>query len=1589
MPRDEEAATPHARVEEAAALAMAALPACNSAGIDAFVRAFYQHVPPAEVLARTAPALAEIATSMWRFAAERQAGVPRIEAVPHPGGRGVVRIVNDDMRFLVDSVGLALSRLGLEIDLLIHPVFGVRRDAAGRLIACLAATEDAPRESMMHVELLGEIADDRLAVVVARLDSVLADVRCVVDDWAVMRGAVTATAREIAATPGGAGAEDAAFLDWLDADNFLFLGTREYTFAGGELAVVPGVGKGLLRRDDFLVFDGLRALARSSPDVQAFLRGPQMTMISKSNRNSTVHRPVAMDTVLVKLFSADGEVVGLRLVLGLFTQDSYVRLPHEIPVLRQKVRRCQERSGFVADGRDGKALQHILDNFPRDELFQIDETQLFETAIGVLHLKQRPRVALFVLRDPLERFVTCLVYMPRDRFNAEAVRRLATILEQSFNGGIMFESTYFEDSRLARLHFVISTAPGQASDVAIAQVERKLAEGVRTWADRLSEILVHGKGDRDGAGAMRRYATAFPPAYVDRYSVETAVADMKFVDAVAAGAPVAVALSAHEGTGLRLKTFHLGTPLALSDALPMLENLGLRVVNEIPFEITPRDVGQPIWIQEFELVIRAASPVDVAAVTAAFEEAFREILAGTLENDGFNRLVLTAGLSAREVVVPRTYCKLLRQAGGNFSQAYMEDTLGAHPDLARLLVNLFTVRADPTIAAEEAATRARAIRGEILMGLEMVDNLDEDRILRSFLLLIEKTLRTNFFQRDGSGLPKPYLSIKIASREINLLPLPRPLVEIFVYSPRMEGCHLRGGKVARGGIRWSDRKEDFRTEILGLMKAQMVKNAVIVPIGSKGGFVVKRPPEGGRDALMAEVVACYKTLMSGLLDLTDDIKDGKIVPPRDVVRHDPDDTYLVVAADKGTATFSDIANGVAIDYGFWLGDAFASGGSVGYDHKVMGITAKGAWEAVKRHFREIGTNIQTTDFSCVGVGDMSGDVFGNGMLLSRHTKLIAAFNHMHIFVDPDPDPERSFQERERLFRLPRSAWSDYDATVLSKGGGIYERRAKAISLSPEACARLGLPDEPIAPAQLIQALLRQDVDLLWFGGIGTYVKASTETQADAGDRANDSLRVNAPDLRARVVGEGANLAVTHRARIEYALRGGRLNTDAIDNSAGVDTSDHEVNIKIAVGDMIGAGHIAAADRNAFLASMTDEVEQLVLEDNYLQTLALTLAESEAPRLLDSHARLMRAMERGGRLDRAVEFLPDDEAIAQRAAARRGLTRPEIAVLLAYAKNGLYDTLLASGLPDLPELSAELFRYFPSRLRDLAPDTLNRHRLRREIIATSIANALVNRVGPSFVEDTEARTGRDAPAIAAAYLIVRDVFALPSIWREIEALDNIVPAATQTRLFLAIATLVDQAVRWFLLSGLALEPASLVARFRPGVAALAVALGDALPEREREVNAHRAAAHVEAGAPADIAERIVTLTTLSTAMDIVQISEEMERDVLEVGKIYFSAGAAFGLLMLRRQARQMPAVTEWQRLAADALVDDSYGQQREIVRHLVNGAAEAAGGADRWVERRTGPGTPLQDVLAEISRTAPPDLAMLTVASRRVRAAVTA
>ncbi|HJQ59466.1 MAG TPA: NAD-glutamate dehydrogenase, partial [Vineibacter sp.] len=1112
----------------------------------------------------------------------------------------------------------------------------------------------------------------------------------------------------------------------------------------------------------------------------------------------------ALDVIAVKTYDAKGKVTGERRFAGLFTSSAYHASPRDIPLLRRKVEAVIDRAGYDPSSHDGKALLNIIETHPRDELFQADEEALFATATGVLQLQERQRVALFVRPDAAGRFVACLIYAPRETYDSSLRRRFADILERAYGGKIAnYSVSVGDESVLARVLFILRPDDPTAKLPDPDPIEHELAEAARTWTDKLKTALVERHGEADGLSLARRMAAAFPLAYREVFDGAAAARDLALAQSILGGVPLGIDLyrrpeqKPHE---MALKLARAGQPIPLSDILPPLEAMGLRAMTETPYRLTLPD--GTVWLHDFSLETADARAVDVEAERAGFAETMGAVWTGDMESDGFNRLVLGAELEPRDVVVLRAYAKFLRQAGFPFSQDYVERALAANIGIAGDLAALFRAQLDPALGELDAPERRERIekaRASIAAALEGVASLDEDRILRRYLNAIECTLRTNLWQSGADGRPKSYVSFKLDSRRLDELPLPRPMVEIFVYSPRVEAVHLRGGPVARGGIRWSDRREDFRTEILSLMKAQMVKNAVIVPVGSKGGFYVKRPPAGGtREQVQAEGIECYKTLVRGLLDITDNLDaEGRIVPPPHVLRHDGDDPYLVVAADKGTATFSDIANGVSAEYGFWLADAFASGGSVGYDHKKMGITARGAWESVKRHFRELGLDTQTTQFSAVGVGDMSGDVFGNGLLRSDKTRLLAAFDHRHIFVDPDPDPAASFAERERLFNLPRSSWADYDRKKLSKGGFIVERSAKSVTATPEARAALDIGSEQLAPNDLMRAILKAPVDLLFFGGIGNYVKASTETHADAGDKANDTLRMDGRDIRARVVGEGANLGLTQRGRIEAAQAGVRLNTDALDNSAGVDTSDHEVNIKIALGDAVRRQALGGEARDKLLATMTDEVGALVLRDNYQQTQAVSVAVAQAMPLHERHARMMRALDRIGRLDRAVEFLPDNDAMKRRAAGGQPLTRPELSVLLAYGKIVVNDEILASDLPDDPLLEAELLRYFPLAMREGHVESIRRHRLRREIIALQVTNSMVNRVGSTFVHDIRERTGASTADIARCFAIVRDSFLLRDVWAEIESLDDQLVAAAQTGMLIATQRLIERGTLWAL------------------------------------------------------------------------------------------------------------------------------------------------------------------------------------------------
>ena len=1575
--------------------------------VEEFVTQYYSGTAFEDLADNDIANLYGAALAHWNFLRTRAPGTPKLRVYnPQLAQHGwqsthtIVELVTDDMPFLVDSVRMALNRRGLTTHLVIHPVVRLRRDADGRVEEILAGDEEAEgalTEAVMRLEVDRQTDPELLEGIVADIEAVLRDVAAAVADWRAMRDKLDAIIAELRASPPPVDAEELAngleFLEWMGNNHFMFLGYREYELTGAEgeeqLKGIVGSGLGVQRGQPGTVSLTFESLP---PDVRRLAHEPHLLVITKANARSSVHRPGYLDHVGIKQFDGKGNVNGVRRFRGLYTSAAYNRSPGSIPLLRDKVTRVVARAGYPDSSHAAKALINILETFPRDLLFQISDEELSDTAMGILHLQERQRIRLFVHQDRFRRFYSCIVYVPRDRFNTETRLAIQDLLAESFGGDDVEFEVQLSDSVLARLYFVVRVPPGTEADYDVAKMEDRLREITRNWKDDLREALLEHCGEERGLKNFRRYADGFRADYREHYVPQIAVHDIDLMESLTDGAHfIAMSLyrplEAPEGV-LQFKLFHPERPIPLSDALPMLENMGLRVEEEKPSEIRRAD-GSCVWMHDFSLKYSVKGELDLDGIRDKFQETFARAWQRDVENDGFNRLVLRAKLDWREIVILRAYCKYLRQAGWTFSHRYIQRALALNPAIAALLVQLFHARFDPD-RQRGAARASESLVEEIHGALDDVAHLDEDRILRSLLGAILATLRTNYYQPAEGGEPKSYLSFKFDPKKVLELPEPRPMYEIFVYSPRVEGVHLRGGPVARGGLRWSDRREDFRTEVLGLVKAQMVKNAVIVPVGSKGGFVPKRLPAiGDREAIQAEGIACYKTFIRGMLDITDNLEGGAVVPPGRVVRHDGDDPYLVVAADKGTATFSDIANGLSKDYGFWLGDAFASGGSQGYDHKVMGITARGAWESVKRHFRELGLDTQTTDFNVIGIGDMSGDVFGNGMLLSRHIKLVGAFNHLHVFLDPDPDPEKSYGERERMFALPRSTWEDYDAKLISKGGGIFPRSAKSIPLSDEVRALLDVDATSLPPNDVIKAMLRAPADLVWNGGIGTYVKSSEEHNDAAGDRTNDGVRVDATELRCRVVGEGGNLGLTQLGRIEFAAHGGRIYTDAIDNSAGVDSSDHEVNIKILLADVVENGDMTDKQRNSLLAKMTDEVGALVLRNNYVQTQAVSMAAFQAPALLEVHARLMRAMERDGDLVREVEFLPNKEEIDERISMGHGLTAPELSVLLAYVKIRLFKQLLDSELPVDCLRGNELRDYFPTPLRERFGALMPSHRLAPDIISTELANEIVNRAGITFIFRLREETGAAPADISRAYMIARQVFDMPDVWVEVEALDNAVAADIQTKMLFEGRKLVERASRWLLRNRpQPLDTAGNIAYFTEGARAVAAVVPELIPDADREQLEADVSRLAGVGVPEMLARRVSVYGELLSALDIVEVARSEQLSVEDVSAVYFALGERLDLHWMRDQIIALPRENRWQALARAALRDDLQTQERLLTRDVLRQASPNADAGSRiaaWMEQNAGAVERCRQVLADLKGGASTDFAMLSVAMRDVRA----
>ncbi len=1585
---------------------IAGLPKSTAKTSVQFVRDFYALSTVNDLEELNPKRAGEIALTAEDFFASRPKSGPKIslhKVTVNEDGRQVVRtqimVLNSDMPFLVDSLSALFTSHGLTIHHLLHPILDVARDAKGAL-----ATKAKPqRESLIYVELSPLPAELSASTLTQAMQLALSHVAASVEDWAGMRERVLVLAEQFTGTKAGTSkAESEEIRDlllWLASNHFVFLGIADYRVkTGSTLAFDSASALGIYRLDTRSKKPVERATTPTTSDALSVL---------KASEFSQVHRHVPMDFVVLKRFDAKGKFLGETRILGLFTSTVYYRETQNIPFIRRKAARVMERAGFDPQGHSGKTLKTILEFMPRDELFQMEEERLFQTAMGIVSLEAKPQVKLFTRHDPFGRFVSAMIYTPRERFSSDLRGEMIRMVEKAYGGSASTFYTQLTDSPLARLHILTET-PGKVGDVDEAMLEADIAERANNWADSLHDAIVNGLTNEDGEALAQSFADAFPAAYVNSYSAASAARDIERILACIRGDGLALEIFRAKGAPanqLQLKCYTKDLNSELSAIIPLLEHMGCTVVDATPYIISPKASQTPVLLRNFTLRIAGIEQLDLTEHKARIEAAIGDIWRGLSDNDALNALVFTANLSAREVMILRAYSRYLQQLNFPYSQQLIASALNTHAELARKLVALFEARFNPANArTREVSTEA--LTTDLESALEAVTNLGEDRIIRRILALITASLRTNFYQTEN-GAPKAYLSIKFRSAQVPEMPLPVPYAEIFVTSMRMEGIHLRGGPVARGGLRWSDRPEDFRTEVLGLVKAQMVKNAVIVPVGSKGGFILRKPPTE-REALMTEGIACYQLFLRGLLDITDNIVAGKLTPPANVVRHDGDDPYLVVAADKGTASFSDIANGISADYNFWLGDAFASGGSAGYDHKDMAITARGGWVAVERHFREMGKNIGPSEtffqehdaalkavsklevtgetFTAIGIGDMSGDVFGNGALLNRNMRLIAAFNHRHIFIDPNPDALKSYAERMRLFHLPRSGWNDYNSSLISKGGAVYERSAKSIKLSPEARAALGTDTASATPDELIRIILRAPVELLWNGGIGTYVKAASETHEQVGDRANNALRVDGADLRCAIVGEGGNLGFTQRGRIEYARRGGRINTDAIDNSGGVDCSDHEVNIKIALGASVAAKRMTLKARDSLLKKMTDEVAGLVLVDNRLQTQAISIAQMQGISLLEPASQLMTQLESENFLNRTVEFLPDSKQLAELRSTKQGLTRPEIAVLLAYAKMAFFRDLVTSPLLDSAYFEADLLRYFPKEMAKNNAGDIKKHRLRREIVATMITNSIVNRTGFSMAHSLMRATGLSAADVAQAYIATRDAFQLRDVWKEIESLAGTVTAQVQSQLFVQVNQFIEHSCRWFLQhvpQPMAMD--EVMARYQPAIAEIEKHADRMMSDSARRAYAQIVERLTGQNVPQPLAERMAMLEIMTAACDIADAARISKLPIATVGHIYFELGAVLKLGWLRTSAQDLTAENYWQQLAVKSLAVEFYQAQRRLSLAVIEQFGKQKDPAATWLQSNTGALTRYDNFIADLRAQPTLDYPMLIVALRQVQA----
>lgn len=1539
----------------------------------------------------------------------------------------VIEILNDDMPFLVDSIMGEIQDRQINILSFTHPIFRVARDGAGQLQSILSEgagsapsvngqethTVNGFKESFIQI-LTEALTDEEKRALVKSLSNILDAVRLAVADWQPMRAKVADAISNYNALPSSDHVtnlpETIEFLKWLLDDHFTFLGIRQYRLIGqgdeSDLEPIENSGLGLLRDKDIRVLRRQDQDVRLPEEIREFFFSPQPLIITKANRRSIVHRRVHMDYIGIKVYSQDGEICGELRIVGLFTSVAYTQLASEIPFLRGKVDAVVKRYGQSAKSHGAKSLINVLNTYPRDDLFQIDVDRLYDIAMGIHELDIQPKLRVFTRRDAFHRFVSVLIFAPRDEYSTEARMKMGDYLAKTLHGHVAVFTPFFTEGPLVRIHFVIGRDEGEIPVYADEQLETEITAILRSWSDKLHEELLGHFAFDEAVDAANRYRNAFPVGYQALVSETRAVEDITRIDTLNVDNPIAIDFCQDcegEDAHCRVSIYHLHGPIPLSKRVPILENFGFSVIDERSFSInvdklagvSADDVEEAeqdfaVNLHDMVLVTKDRESFSLREHAERLEQAFLAVWYDSAENDPFNQLILKLGVDWRDVAALRALSTYMRQLGIPFPRSYISATLAKHPEIANTILDIFRLQHDPErqLTIEDREDQAAVLKVKIEEALSHIPSLDEDRILRYFVNIISAIWRTNFYigKTAGPEARPETISFKLNSSAIDIMPEPKPFAEIFVYAPRVEGIHLRGGKIARGGLRWSDRQQDFRTEVLGLAKAQQVKNTVIVPTGAKGGFVPKKLPQGGaREHILEEGIACYQLFISSLLSLTDNIDGEATLKPKDVVCHDGDDPYLVVAADKGTAAFSDYANEISQRYNFWMDDAFASGGSAGYDHKKMAITARGAWESVKRHFREMDRNIQAEAFSVIGVGDMSGDVFGNGMLLSKSIKLIAAFDHRDIFIDPHPDPETSWNERQRLFDMGRSSWQDYDQSFISSGGGIFSRQAKSIALSDEIRALTGLDAAEVTPAELINALLKSQADLLWFGGIGTYVRGDRERNEDVGDRANDHIRITSSELKAKVVGEGANLGMTQAARIAYALKGGRVNTDAIDNSAGVNSSDLEVNIKIALAAAMKASLITREARNDLLVEMKEDVAASCLRNNYLQSLTISLGQRRGIADMSYQQRLMRKLEAQDLLDRALEGLPNDAELAERYSQGVPLTRPELSVLLAYAKLDLFDKLVECHLPDDPFLEGELISYFPKLLYERFPNYIKNHPLRREIIATQLTNAIINRGGSTMTIRLKEETGYAVESISYAFIATRAIFDVEAIFTEIDALDTKISGAIQLELYAMVQTLLRQQTVWMLRNvDLSSSLSNIISLYQNGLHEFE-SVSEAILDADLRTKLEKKQMDFEINdVPPELAHRVVGLKRLFDGPDVILISKTTNSSIAAVASIYGQVGKYFDIFALKDKAVELHAADHFDRIAINNALEDIGLTQRLITQSVLHNHADDAACFNNWLTEKGDLIARVKQNLHEILDVGDLSLAKLTVSVSLLR-----